>query len=330
MTKLRVHVAALSSQPEVFWVTEERVNAARRRHPELARHVAFDWSWELDRFDAGIAKADIMIGWRFPREGLAERAPRLRWIQLTGAGSEHLRPFDWIPRGLALTNNSGVHADKAAEFVGTAVLMIGHGIPFLATRQRRRHWQKKFTTRIEGKTAVIIGLGGLGGAAARWLKQRLAMTVIGVTRHGRPHRYADEVVMTAKLDRVLPKADVVIVAAPLTAETENLLDRRRLERLKPGAGLVNMGRARIVDYDALADLLESGHLSGAVLDVFDPEPLPRSSRLWTTPSLILTPHCSSDDAENYIPMTLDMFFANLARFLDGKPLRNRIRTGRQY
>ncbi|MCP4303588.1 MAG: D-2-hydroxyacid dehydrogenase [bacterium] len=330
MSKLRIHVAALSSQPEVFWVTEARVRAARRRHPDLSRQVSFDWSWELDRFDEGIAKADIMIGWRFPRDDFRARAPHLKWIQLTGAGTEHLRPFDWVPRGLALTNNSGVHGDKASEFVGTAVLMLAHGIPFLATQQRQRRWQKKFTTTAEGKTAVIIGLGGMGGSAARWLKQRLDMTVIGVTRNGRPHRYADQVVTTRDLDRVLPKADVVIVAAPLTAETENLLDRRRLERMKPGAGLVNMGRARIIDYDALADLLEDEYLSGAVLDVFDPEPLPRSSRLWATRNLIMTPHCSSDDVENYVPKTLDMFFANLARFIDGRPLKNRIKTGRQY
>ncbi len=330
MKKLRVHVAALSSQPEVFWVTEERVRAARRRHPDVSRRLTFDWSWELDRFDEGIAKADIMIGWRFPRDDFRARAPRLKMIQLTGAGTEHLQPFDWVPRDLAVVNNSGVHAEKASEFVGTAVLMLTHGIPFLATQQRQRRWQKTFTTTAGGKTAVVIGLGGMGGASARWLKQRLGMTVIGVTRHGKPHRYADTVVTSAKLDSVLPKADVVVVTAPLTAETENMLSRRRLKRMKPGAGLVNMGRARIVDYDALADLLEDEHLSGAVLDVFDPEPLPRSSRLWTTPNLILTPHCSSDDVEKYIPKTLDMFFDNVGRFLDGRPLKNRIRTARQY
>ena len=142
--------------------------------------MSFDWSWELDRFEDGIAKADVMIGWRFPREVLRAHAPRLKWIQLTGAGTEHLQPFDWVPRGLALTNNSGVHADKAAEFVGTAVLRLAHGIPFLATHQRQRRWQKKFTTTAAGKTAVIIGLGGMGGAAARWLKHRL-----GHDRHRR-------------------------------------------------------------------------------------------------------------------------------------------------
>jgi glyoxylate/hydroxypyruvate reductase len=328
--KLRVHVSALSSQHKVFWVTEERVAAACKRHRALAKQLTFDWSWDHDRFADGIRDADVMIGWRFPRDNFAAMAPKVRLIQLTGAGTEHLQPFDWVPKGVSVINNSGVHADKAAEFAGTAVLMLGHGIPFMATKQRERRWEKCFTTRVEGGTAVVIGLGGMGGATARWLKQRLKMTVIGVTRSGKPHRYADKVVKTGRLDAVLPKADVVVIMAPLTAETENLLDHRRLSLMKPGAGLLNMGRARIVNYDALREHLESGHLSGAVLDVFDPEPLPRSSPLWKTPNLIMTPHCSSDDARDYIPKTLDMFFDNLGRYLAGKPLRNRIDTRLQY
>jgi glyoxylate/hydroxypyruvate reductase len=330
MGKVRVHVAGLRDQPAPFQVTEQRVADACRRHRALARRVAFDWSWDHDRIEDGLRHADVMIGWRFPREDLPGRAPRLRWIQLTGAGTEHLQPFDWLPRGVTLTNNSGVHAEKAAEFAGTAVLMLAHGIPFLATRQRERRWEKRFTTSVEGGTAVVIGLGGMGGATARWLRQRLRMRVIGVTRSGRASRYAEEVVTPAGLDRVLPQADVVVVMAPLTAETEGLLGRRRLERMKPGAGLVNMGRARIVDYGALADLLRSGHLSGAVLDVFDPEPLPRRSPLWTTPNLMVIPHCTSDDADRYMPKTLDLFFANLGRFLEGRALRNRIDPTRQY
>ena len=327
---LRVHVAALSSQPDVFRVTEERVAAACGLRPALARRLRFDWSWEHDRFAEGVAAADVLIGWRFPRAELRAMAPKLRWIALTGAGVEHLRPFDWLWRGLTLTNNSGVHADKAAEFAGAAVLAMAHGLPFFAANKTERRWEKRFATRIEGGTAVVIGLGGMGGAAARWLKRRLGMTVLGVTRTGRPFRWADRVVPADGIDEVLPEADTVIAMAPLTAETAGLLDRRRLESLKPGATLVNMGRARVVDYDALCDVLESGRLAGAALDVFDPEPLPRDSRLWTAPNLILSPHCSSDDAESYIPKTLDGFFANLERFLAGRPLRNRIDPGREY
>ncbi len=327
---LKVHVAALSSQPEVFWVTEARVAAARGRHAALARRLRFDWSWEHDRFADGVADADILIGWRFPRAELRAMAPKLRWIALTGAGTEHLQPFDWVWRGLKLTNNSGVHAEKAAEFAGAAVLAMAHGLPFFATNKPERRWEKRFTTRIEGGVAAVVGLGGMGGATARWLKRRLGMTVLGVTRTGRPFRWADRVVDARRIDEVLPEADTVVAMAPLTDGTDGLLNRARLESLKPGATLLNMGRARVVDYDALCDLLESGHLAGAVLDVFDPEPPPRDSRLWAAPNLILSPHCSSDDALTYIPRTLDGFFANLERFLAGRPLKNRVDPRRQY
>jgi phosphoglycerate dehydrogenase-like enzyme len=328
--RLRVHVAALASQAEVFWVTEARFAAACARHPDLGRRLDVDWSWDLDRFEDGVRDAEILIGWRFDTADLAARAPALRWIQLTGAGSEHLQPLDWLPPGVALTNNSGAHGPKAGEFAGTAILLLNHGFPGFATSQRARVWKPNFTTTIADKTLLVIGLGAMGGAVARWAKQKLGLRVLGVRRSGRPHRYVDRVVATADLDELLPEADFVVVTVPLTAETENLLDRRRLACLKPGAGLVNMGRARVVDYAALADLLEDGHLSGAVLDVFDPEPLPESSPLWSTPNLVIVPHCSSDDDEHYIARTLDIFFDSLGRYLAGRPLKNRISLRRQY
>ncbi len=327
---LKVHVSALSTQARVFHVTEELVTDALARHPHLARHVRFDWSVDHDRFTEGVADADILIGWRFPMRELRTLAPRLTWITLTGAGTEHLQPFDWTWRGLAITNNSGVHGPKAAEFAAASVLAMAHGLPHFAHAKAQRRWSRRFTTRIEGGTAVVIGLGGMGGPTARWLRQRLAMTVIGVTRRGQPFRWADRVVAVDAIDTVLGEADTVVVMAPLTPETRNLLDRRRLSSMKPGATLLNMGRAAIVDVDALGDLLESGHLAAAHLDVFDPEPLPPDSRLWSIPDLFMSPHCSSDDVRTYIPDTLDLFFDNLSRRLRGARLRNRISTRHRY
>ncbi len=327
---LKVHVSALSAQARVFHVTEELVADALARHPHLARHVRFDWSVDHDRFAEGVADADILIGWRFPMRELKSMAPRLTWITLTGAGTEHLQPFDWTWRGLSITNNSGVHGPKAAEFAAASVLAMAHGLPHFAHAKAQRRWSRRFTTRIEGGTAVVIGLGGMGGPTARWLRQRLAMRVIGVTRRGQPFRWADRVVAVDAIDTVLGEADTVVVMAPLTPETRNLLDRRRLSLMKPGATLLNMGRAAIVDVDALGDLLESGHLAAAHLDVFDPEPLPPDSRLWSIPDLFISPHCSSDDVRSYIPDTLDLFFDNLSRRLRGARLRNRVSTRHRY
>lgn len=329
--RIRLHVAALSDQDQVFWVTEERFAAACARHPELAARVDADWSWDFDGFERGIADAEAVIGWRFDKEVVRKRAPRLRWLQLTGAGFDHLNPLDWLPPGAFITNNSGAHGPKAGEFAGTAVLALNHALPFFATRQHASRWEKKFTTVIDGKTLLVIGLGAMGGAAARWIRQgRLGVEIVGVRRSGKPHRYVDRVVPSEGLDEVLPTADFVLVTVPLTDETRNLIGAERIARMKHGACLVNLGRGPVVDYEALADALEQGRLSGAILDVFDPEPLPSSSRLWSTPNLLIVPHCSSDDAEQYIPRTLDLWFANLQRYLAGRPMKNRVSVSRQY
>ena len=124
------------------------------------------------------------------------------------------------------------------------------------------------------------------------------------------------------LDSVLPAADFVVLAVPLTTETRNLFDLRRQALTKPGAGIVNIGRAATMDYQALVGNLQSGHFSGAILDVFDEEPLPEGCSLWHTPNLIVTPHISADDGNTYVEMTLDLVFGNLERHLRGEPLNN--------
>jgi len=120
------------------------------------------------------------------------------------------------------------------------------------------------------------------------------------------------------------------MAVPLTPETNGLLDRARLDRMKRDAGVINIARAPVADYDALSDKLARGELAGAVLDVMEPEPLPPESPLWDTPNLIITPHISCDDGDHYIDITLDLWFENLERFLNGKPLRNRVDPERGY
>ena len=328
--KLRLHIAALSSQPDVFWVTEQRFDKACSRHPELASKLETGWSWDLVGFDQALKTSDIVIGWRFGDLSLVKNSQQLKWIQLTGAGSEHLQPLNWLPRHIKLTNNAGVHGSKLAEFAGTSVLMLNHGFPHYVTQQRHSKWSKQFTTTVDGKSALIIGLGSTGGSVAKWLKNKLGLKIVGIRRSGRPHRYADLVYLPNEIDRLLPQADFVIVTAPLTNETNNLLDRRRLALLKPTAGLVNLGRAKIIDYSALAEYLEEGRIAGAILDVFDPEPLPPTSPLWQTRNLIAVPHCSSDDAKNYIDHTLDLFFENFGRLLQGKRLKNLISRRHQY
>ncbi len=148
----------------------------------------------------------------------------------------------------------------------------------------------------------------MGGAAAVRAKQ-LGLRVIGVRNSGRPHPAVDDMFKPDGLDEALRDADFVLVSVPLTSATLGLIDKNRLGLMKPSASLINMARAEVVDYRALADKLVQGELSGAILDVFDPEPLPPDSFLWDIPNLILTPHVSSDDPERYIPDVLDLLFA---------------------
>jgi len=129
---------------------------------------------------------------------------------------------------------------------------------------------------------------------------------------------------------VLPRMDYLFVSLPSTPETRGLFSRARLQALKAGAGIVNVGRAATFDYAALADLLAAGHLSGAIIDVFDQEPLPVDSPLWTAPNFVVTPHVSADDGDSYVAITLELFFANLRRYLEGRPLRNVVRPELGY
>jgi phosphoglycerate dehydrogenase-like enzyme len=327
--RIHVHVENSSRSAPVFRVTPELFAAATARHPDIGARVAPSFGEDFEQFDAAMATAEVMIGWRLPQERLRERAPGLRWIHLKGAGVEHLLPLDWLPRGLVLTNNSGVHAPKAGEFAATAILMLNARIPELVTHQREGRWRQLFSTPVAGKTLVVVGVGAMGGAAARRARA-LGLRVLGVRRRGRRHPAVDEMYTSAELEQVLPRADFLLVATPLTGDTRHLIGRRQLDRLRPEAGLVNLGRAGVVDYTALAEKLERGELAGAVLDVFDPEPLPPESPLWRTPNLIITPHVSSDDAERYIPLTLDLFFDNLRRYVAGRPLRNRVDPRRGY
>jgi phosphoglycerate dehydrogenase-like enzyme len=327
---LHVHLENVGSKAPVFHMTEAVYRAAARRHAALARRVKVTIGWDGDKLAKALATADVYVGSNPPaRDGLRERAPRLKLIHATGAGVDQWFPLDWLPRDVAFTNSSGVHRQKAFEFATMAFVMLNDRMPQIFSNQRSRRWQQIFTTPAEGKTAVVIGLGDMGEAAAR-AARRLGIRVIGVRRSGKGSRYADKVVKPAQLDRVLPEADFVVVATPLTAETRNLLDARRLDLLQQTAGLLNIARAAVVDYDALCQRLAAGRLAGAILDVFPKEPLPAASPLWDTPNLLITPHVSSDDAERYMARTMDLMFDNLDRLLAGKPLRNRVNRTRGY
>jgi phosphoglycerate dehydrogenase-like enzyme len=330
-SKIHVHIENVSTYTDHTQVRPKHLADAARRHPDVARHIDTTVSWDFKGFDRHMKSAKVLIfmGIDFDPANFAARAPKLDLIQLTCAGVDHFMPFDWLPKHVTVANNGGVHADKEGEFALTAVLMLNHSVPFMVTNQRNAKWKQRFGSAVKGKTLAVIGVGEIGGAAAAKAK-RLGMRVIGVRRSGKRHAAVEEMYTPRDLRRVLGQADFVLVTLPLTAETRKIIDRRALGWMRPGAGLVNIGRGANVDYVALAEALKSGRLSGAVLDAYEEEPLPSSSFLWNTPNLIMSPHCSSSDVEQYIPMTLDIAYENLRRYMAGKPLLNRIDKGLGY
>lgn len=338
-SRIKVHIKNNHASPEtfpstpegedVFTITRERYEAAAQRHRDVARHLDVFIDWDTDNFATSMRDAEVLLTWNFPTLNLGEVAPRLKWIQITGAGVEHLCPMDWVPPGVQVVNNKGAHAAKAGEFALMAVLMLHTKMPTIVSNQRHGRWTSLYSTPIKGRTVLIVGVGSLGGAAAEQL-QRLGVNVLGITRHGRPHPHVSEMATLDRLDEFLARADYVFVATPSTPETTGLFDRRRLGLVRLGAGIINIGRSSVMDYAALGDLLLQGHISGAILDVFDSEPLPPGSPLWSVPNLIVTPHVSADDGDSYVPLTLDIFFANMRRYLDGEPLNNVVRPELGY
>jgi phosphoglycerate dehydrogenase-like enzyme len=330
---LHLHFETRADKPPVFRFTQQLIAAAQERAGLRDMRISLgeelrDLSW-LGDADALVASNDILRDPRFPLAELASAAPRLRWIHIIGAGIEPLLPLDWLPGGMVLTNNSGIHIDKAREAATMALLMLNARIPAIVTNQGKARWDQIFTPRIAGKTVLVIGVGDMGAAAAGAAKA-LGLRVLGVRRSGAPHPEIDRMVPVGALDSVLPEADFIVLAAPLTPETRNLLDRRRIGLMKPGAGFFNIGRAGSVDHEALAEALRSGALSGAILDVYDPEPLPAASPLWQVDNLVLTPHVTSDDLDEYLPKTLDLVFANAVRLMHGERLVNAVDPLRGY
>jgi glyoxylate/hydroxypyruvate reductase A len=326
---IHVHFDSRREVDPVFHMTEGLCEAALARRPELQSKVRITTSWNLEDAERAFATADAFVGFRLPKNIVIAKAGPLKMIHVIGAGVEHLRPFDWLPEGVTLTNNRGIHHQKAGEFILMALLLLNNRVPSLMNSQVEHRWTQLFTSQAKGKTALIFGVGKLGSAGAREAR-RLGFRVIGLNRTGEPNPDCDETYPSDRLDELLPSADFVVVTVPATAKTDGLFDKSKFALMKPGAGFVNFGRARVCDYEALAECLRSGWLSGAVLDVFDPEPLPENSYLWDVPNLLITPHCSSDDAEAYIPMTLDLVFENILRLAQHKPLINAVDPALEY
>lgn len=215
----------------------------------------------------------------------------LRYIQLTSAGFDRV-PMDEVrSRGIAIHNARGVYSIPMAEHALWGVLSLYHQAAFFLKNQADTRWEKHRGLReLAGKTVCVLGTGSVGTACARRFRA-FDCRVIGVNRTLRENPAFDVIEPMDRLEEALSASDVVVLTLPLTEATRGLMNAERLSRMKPGAVLVNIARGALVDTSALIDALQN-HLGGAVLDVFDQEPLPAGSPLWQLENVIITPHNS--------------------------------------
>lgn len=276
-----------------------------------------------------IRDAEVYFGFGIPRPLFLE-ARKLRWVHSAAAGVGNALFPEMVASDVLLTNSAGVHAVPIAEYVVAGVLHFFRGLDVAAEQQREGRWDKRFfvadhtpVREVDGARVLIIGAGGIGGQVALRLAA-LGAKCIGVRRHpdrGTPPGF-ERVVGPDAVDRELPEADVVVLAAPLTQESAGLMTAERLKVLNPGTILVNVARGALVDEEALAKMLREGTLRGAVLDVFREEPLAPGSPLWQLRSALLTPHISPVSPGRFWPRALELFCDNWRRYDRGEPLRN--------
>jgi D-2-hydroxyacid dehydrogenase (NADP+) len=256
-------------------------------------------------------------------------APRLKWIQSESAGVE---TFTFLPgfaqNKIVLTNNKILQGPEIADHALALLLALTRGI---AAAARGQEWNPRAYSPIElrGKTAVVIGVGGIGTQIAVRLNA-FGMTVIGVDPKDMPYNtYLARSVAPDRLDSVLPQADVVLVSAPLTAQSRKMVGARQFELMKQNAYFIAVSRGGLYDIDALVKAIDSRKLAGAGLDVTTPEPLPKDHPLWKFPNVLITPHVAGrSDGENARYEAL--YIENLKRFAAGEPLLNTVDKAKGY
>lgn len=251
-------------------------------------------------------------------------SPALEWLQTNSAGVEAYIQPGVLAGDTLLTNATGAYGLAIAEHMLGMLLELFKKLELYRDAQKSGAWQSQGAVKaVYGSTVLVLGMGDIGGEFAARCKA-LGAKVIGVRRSPRPcPEYADEVHLLEDLDSLLPQADVVAVTLPGTDATRGLMSRERLAKMKEGAVLLNVGRGFIVDTEALCDALERGHLSGAGVDVTDPEPLPPTHRLWNIPTAVVTPHISGFyHLRETHERIVGIFLENLRHFQAGEPLRN--------
>lgn len=272
-----------------------------------------------------LAEAGGLFCWKLP-EGLAARMPKLAWVQNSGAGVDHLVHHPELRAEIAITRADGAFGFWIARYAASHLLMEAQRIRECETAQAERRWDPKLVPEdLTGQRAVIVGFGRIGRQIGRALKE-LAMSVTGIVRE--PRADADfELLGRKDLPDLLRSARILVLTAPLTEETRNMVDQNLLAHGHGGLTLLNAGRGELVVEEDLLAALGAGRLGRAVLDVFVEEPLPAASPLWAHPKVTITPHhAGPSQAAHLIPDILP----NLRRFAEGLPIQGAVDRAKGY
>ena len=288
--------------------------------------------------DGPLDDVEVMLrGWlrteAFDR--LLVRAPRLTWVHSATSGVERALTPVALERGLVVTNARGVFSRPIAEYVLMMILSVSRRLPQLLELQRERTWQPLEGVELRDVTVGIVGLGSIGRAVGA-LATAFGCRVVAVRRRGEAgsasslrddegERFGeivlDRVGGPETLPELLAESDFIVLAAPLTSETEQMINAETLAMVKPGAWLINVARGRLIDERALIRALREGGLGGAVLDTFREEPLPATSPFYDLPNVIVTPHTAWSSGR-VLDRSVELFCENLRRFAKGDPLLN--------
>ena len=280
---------------------------------------------------AALPGATALFLWDFFSSALRDAWPaadRLRWVHVASAGVDRLLFPELVTSPVVVTNSRGVFDRPIAEYVLGLVLAAAKDLPTTLTLQRDRKWQHRETHRVDGTTALVVGTGSIGRATAGLLSAA-GLRVVGMGSRARSDPELGRVHGADELLGLLPEADYVVVAAPLTAATRGLFDATAFAAMKPDAWLVNVGRGAIVVEADLLSALDRGQLAGAALDVFADEPLPVDHPFWDRADVIVSPHMSGDFV-GWHDALVEVFLDNLSRWRSGRPLRNEVDKAAGY
>ena len=273
-----------------------------------------------------IRDASVLFIWFGTRDEVIrvmQAAPNLKWIHARYAGLDGLLSRALIESPMPLTNGSGVFSQSLGEWAIFGAIWFAKDVPRMLRSQRAHQWDVYTVAMISDQTMGIVGHGDIGRAIARRAKA-LGMRVLALRRDTAPREgdeNVDQVYATAEMHEMLAQCDCVVSAAPLTPATKGLLSTAEFNAMKREAIVMNVGRGPVVDETALIEALRSGRIRGAVLDVFETEPLPPDSPLWDMENVLISAHCV-DHTHSWLQDAVDFFYEQLAHWRAGEPLRN--------